>query len=363
MRILQLVHSLKTGGAEILSDRIGRHMAKKHNVVFACLDEMGELGQSLLDDGFTVHLIGRDAGTDFACIKRLREVIRKESIDVVHAHQYTPFFYAACARGLSRSPRILFTEHGRFHPDTPSIKRGVFNRVMLSRNDRVLAVGNQVRQALIKNEYIPSRRVQVIYNGIDLAKFGQNNKEDTARQIRSELQLTDESFVICQVARLDHLKDHITAVRAMAEVTDKNAILIIIGEGPEEKSIKAEIQKLNIQSKVRLIGLRRDIPRLLAASNALLLTSISEGIPLTLIEGMACGLPIVSTNVGGVSEVVTNNENGFLAPPRNPSDIAKAIQKLIVDHQLGLEMGIKGKRVAKEKFSESNMLAAYDELL
>src|SRR5690606_31756099 len=106
------------------------------------------------------------------------------------------------------------TEHGRFHPDRPNRKRMVFNRLMLRRRDRVIAVGQAVRNALIDNEGIPARRIGVIYNGIDLRPF--QSPSPTARKAtRAELGLPDESLVIIQVARLDALKDHVTAIRAL----------------------------------------------------------------------------------------------------------------------------------------------------
>src|SRR5204862_1893786 len=133
---------------------------------------------------------------------------------LVHAHQYTPFFYALAARLLYRRPPVLFTEHGRHQPDYPRRKRMVINRLLLERRDRVVGVGEAVRQALIANEGIPARRIEVVYNGIDANQFAPaRHLEGQREKVRAELGLSATDLVILQVARLDYLKDHATAVR------------------------------------------------------------------------------------------------------------------------------------------------------
>src|SRR5439155_18500964 len=118
-----------------------------------------------------------------------------------------------------------------------------------------------------------------------------------------------------QVARLDYLKDHATALRTLECVAGRrpDAHLLLVGEGPERAAIEAQVRERRLGDRVRLLGLRKDIPRLLQAADVFLLTSISEGIPLTLIEAMAAGLPVVSTRVGGVGEGVEDGVTGRLA--------------------------------------------------
>ncbi len=118
------------------------------------------------------------------------------------------------------------------------------------------------------------------------------------------------------MARLDYLKDHSTAIRTIEEVAGRcpHARLILVGEGPEWGAIESLVRQRDLGGNVRLLGQRGDVPRLMAASDVVLLTSISEGIPLTLIEAMASGLPVVSTRVGGVAEVVADGQTGLLAP-------------------------------------------------
>ena len=367
--VCQVLHGLPVGGAEVLAYRLAVELRDEFRFVFACLDQIGELGERLRDEGFAVHLLGRRGGVDVRCAWRLARFLGRERVDVIHAHQYTPFFYALAGRQFGRRRPVLFTEHGRWFPDYPRKKRILFNRMFLRRQDRVIGVGESVRQALIQNEGIAADRVRVIYNGVDLERFSRSLERDNAdgslrRTVRRELGLAEDAFVVIQVARLDALKDHPTAVRTMHELAARapGACLVIVGEGPERPKIEAEIERLGVGPTVRLLGLRHDVPRLLAAADAFLLTSISEGIPLTVIEAMAARLPVVSTSVGGLAEVVIESETGFLGPAGDHSALAAALETLSRNRPLAAGLGERGFRRAHELFSETGNHAEYRKL-
>src|SRR5438067_9821303 len=146
--ICQVLHGLWVGGAEVLAARLARQLGDRFRFVFVCLDELGTLGQELRAEGFPVEVLQRRAGLDWRCSLRLARFLRRERVDLVHAHQYTPFFYSLMARFLYRRPAVLFTEHGRHYPDYPRRKRMLANRFLLQRRDRVVGVGEAVRQAL-----------------------------------------------------------------------------------------------------------------------------------------------------------------------------------------------------------------------
>ena len=213
--LCHLLHTLHVGGAEMLAAQLARCSASSFRVVFACLDELGTLGESLRDEGFPVHVLGRKPGLDWGCVSRLGKVLRQERVDVIHAHQYTPFFYAMLGRWLSGGSPILFTEHGRHFPDQRRLKRVAANRLLLMKRDRVIGVGEAVRHALIANEGIPAGRVGVIYNGIDPKRFADQGHDRLA--IRREIGVGSDDLMILQVARFDYLKDHATAIRTLQQ--------------------------------------------------------------------------------------------------------------------------------------------------
>jgi glycosyltransferase involved in cell wall biosynthesis len=254
---------------------------------------------------------------------------------------------------------VLFTEHGRAFPDFRRPKRVIANRVLLRRRDRVVAVGEAVRRALIDNEGIPTPRVGVIYNGIALPDAAPTAEDRAAA--RRAMGVGDDDFVLLQVARLDPLKDHATAVRAAACAARSrpDLRLVLVGEGPELPRIEALVREQRLESVVRLLGLRSDVPRLWPGADAALLTSVSEGIPLTLLEAMAAHRPVVSTNVGGVAEVVEDGVTGLLAPSGGHEALARQVLRLADDADLRRTMGEAGRRRAEERFNEEEMLGAY----
>lgn len=370
-KVCQVLHSLTIGGAEVLAARLARRLQDRYEFAFACLDSLGILGEELRREGFAVEVVTRRSGIDLKCARRLAEFFRRFGADVVHAHQYTPFFYALVARAWRRRPPVLFTEHGRTYPDYPRRKRIVFNRLALRRSDRVVAVAEAVRRALVANEGIAAPRIEVIYNGVDVAAFdGSPDLRDCDRiQARAELGIGANELVLVQVARLDMLKDHLTAIRTMQRVTAvrSDVRLLLVGDGPERSRIEAEVVACGLQSQVRLLGTRQDVARWLHAADLYLLTSVSEGIPVTMIEAMAARLPVVATRVGGVSEVVIEGQTGLLAASGDDAAIADAVLRLASDARQRTQMGQAGHDRAEARFSQRDMHEAfarcYEEML
>lgn len=359
--VCQVLHGLGVGGAEVLAIRLAERLRDSTRFVFVCLDELGTLGDSLRDEGLPVHVLHRRPGLDWSCVRRFRAILRTERVDLIHAHQHAPFFYSALSRLGRSAPPILFTEHGRHHPDHPGLKRRLANRLLLRPRDRIVAVGEAVRSALIHNEGLPAHRVSVAYNGIPIDRFDRTFSTEERAEARREMGVEPGELLLIQVARLDYLKDHATALRALRRLADRapEARLVLVGEGPEESTIRALIAELGLEDRVRALGLRKDVPRLLAAADVALLTSVSEGIPLTLIEAMAAGLPVVSTNVGGVAEVVVDRLTGLLAPSGDDDALAEAVASLADAPEARRRMGALGRERAHELFSDSRMHDEY----
>lgn len=361
--VLQLLHGMSVGGAEVLAAGLARRLRGQFRFVFACLDHTGELGAELKDEGFPLVVLDRESGIDWRCSQSLKREVAEKQVTLIHAHQYTPFFYALTTGILRRRPPVLFTEHGRFHPDLPNKKHFLFNRTLLRKTDRVIGVGKDVRRALIENEGIPGDRVDVIYNGIDLSRF-QQPSPDSSERIRRSLRIDKDCFVVTLVGRLNDLKDHSTAIRTAQRVAAEhpNFRMLFVGEGEERQKIVAEIKERKLEEIITLLGTRHDIPDILHASDVNFLSSISEGIPLTLIEGMAASLPTVSTNVGGIAEVVVETKTGLLAPSGDDEALAKHLLKLAQDSSFGSTLGKQGCQRAQELFSEVEMHRRYAEL-
>jgi glycosyltransferase involved in cell wall biosynthesis len=222
-----------------------------------------------------------------------------------------------------------------------------------------VAVGNSVRQALINNEGLHPQWVGVVYNGV---RTPSEAFERSA--VRTELGVGDGDFVVVQVARLDPIKDHKTAIHAIVAAARRvpRMRFFIIGEGPQRVTIEKELRTLSVNGQVTLLGLRHDVPRLLAAADAFLLTSVSEGIPVTVLEAMAAGVPVVATRVGGLPELVTDGKTGFLAAPGDTIGLADALVRLAKDSKLRARFSAGGIQTFELQFTEQKMIDSYDRL-
>jgi glycosyltransferase involved in cell wall biosynthesis len=255
----------------------------------------------------------------------------------------------------------VFTEHGRHHPDFPRKKRMLFNRLCLRGGDRVVAVGSAVRQALIDNEGISAAKIRIIYNGVAEPRHEPRSARQT---VRETMGVTPADFVVILVARFDPVKDLSTALHSIEQLvlSVPSARLVLVGDGPERGAVEELIHQRRLRSYVRVLGFRQDVRDLLAASDVCLLTSLSEGIPLSLIEAMAERLPVVATSVGGVPEVVLEGRTGYLSPPGDAAAIACALARLACDDGLRRSFGKQGHERAHSLFSQERMCDDYRRL-
>ncbi|MEZ6135223.1 MAG: glycosyltransferase [Pirellulaceae bacterium] len=365
--ICQVLHTLSVGGAEVLAREFAIQAAPSFRTVFACLDEVGEIGNQLLTKGFTVECLGRKPGLDRQLMGRLAKFCREQRVDVIHAHQYAPFVYAALSRWQSVGsiiggrPPILMTEHGRHYPDVRKIKRVFANKFLFRQHDRCVAVGQGVKQALIDKEGIRTSRIEVVYNGIDVTRF--QRCQSTRAATREELGLAKNDIAVFQVARINPLKDHETAIRTFSHLKDMlNIKLFVIGDGELKPAVATLVHQLHLDGSVKMLGTRHDVDRLINAADISLLTSISEGIPLTLIEAMANGLPCVASNVGGVPEVVIDGTTGFLVAAKDDKSFAERVRLLATDADLRSKFGKAATARTREKFSDVEMHSSYQDL-
>ena len=368
--IAHVLHRLDLAGAEKLAADLARALCDRFWFVFFCLDGLGPLAEQLSREGFAVESLGRRPGVDLSVARALRDACRAHHVNLIHAHQYTPFFYAALSRArptrygpLFGGPRIVFTEHGRHYPDPRKLSHRIVNHTLLRRGDRVTAVGKFIKRALVCNEGIPERRIEVITNGIP-ADFASSVAAAARQRVRAAMGLNNDQPVILQVARFHSVKDHATALRAFAAVAQRhtNAVLLLAGDGEQRSDCQRLAAALGVADRVQFLGVRTDVADLMAGADVLCLSSLSEGICVTLLEAMASGLPIAATNVGGNPEVVEHPATGLLSPRQDPEQLAEHLSTLIGDADLRRRMGAAGRQRFIEQFTQARMHQRYAEL-
>jgi glycosyltransferase involved in cell wall biosynthesis len=365
--IAHVLHRLEHAGAEVLAADLSRKLQGEYHFVFLCLDQIGHMGRLLQEQGFTVVNLGRRPGLDVSVARRIRRAVRYYGIDLLHAHQYSPFFYASLSRGLfgrkrGGRPLLLFTEHGRHYPDQRRLKRVLANRWLLRPGDRVTAVGRFVRRMLIENEGLDifrlSHDIQVIYNGIDQDRFAPG---PGARQAaRKQLGVADDQFLVMQVARFHSVKDHGTGLLAFARAHNHmpNFRLALVGDGQLKPAMEQRAWDLGVFDHVQFLGVREDVNQLLPAADIFMLSSLSEGISITLLEAMAAQLPIVATDVGGNAEVIEHGQTGLLSPRQDADTLAQNLL-LLGNADMRQKMGAAGRVRVIKQFTQLQMHAAY----
>ena len=358
-RVAHVLHGMTVAGAEILVHEMIGALADDFDFSLVLLDEKGALGEDLESRGVPVHTLERRPGVDVGLVGRLRRALREDDVDLVHAHQYTPWFYGAlgaCA-GFGRPP-ILFTEHGRHYPDRRRPKRVLFNRLLAPVTDGLVSVSGFVRDCLRDNEGLPESRIRILYNGIDPARF--DVRPDRAR-LREEQGVGPDDPVVGIAARFAPVKDHATLLDAFAIVVRDvpEAKLVLVGDGPLREELEAKVERLGIEESVRFLGVRRDVPELLSTWDVFTLTSWSEGTSVTLLEAMASGLPTVVTRVGGNPEIAVEGETGLMAGRGDSEGLAAAFVRLLRDPELRGELGEAGRERVRRKFTRELMHSAY----
>lgn len=363
VRVAFVVHVMQVAGAEVLvCETIARLGGRIEPVVF-CLDRVGTLGERLQQQGVPVVAFDRRPGLDWSLFPRMAREIRNRAIDVVHAHQYTPFFYSSiAARRSGRRPRVIFTEHGRHYPDVVSWKRRLGNRLVFDRlADRITAVCDFSARSLAEKDGFSAHRIEVIPNGIDLQRY-EAVGDRTA--LRASLGLARDRTYVIIVARFHPVKDHATLLAGFADVAARrpDVDLLLAGDGPLRPALEQQIAALGIGSRVRLLGVRSDVADLLRAADIFTLSSVSEAASITLLEAMASGLPAIVTAVGGNPELVRDEVDGILVPRGDAARFTAALLRLIDDPALRGRMGQSGAERVRSQFQMSRTIERYGAL-
>jgi glycosyltransferase involved in cell wall biosynthesis len=361
LRIGFCLHAMQVAGAEVLVSQIIYRLKDHIDPTIFCLDSIGQLGEELQSQGIPVVVLNRKPGLDIAMARRYATELNQRQIQLVHAHQYTPFFYTALARfrGANRT-KILMTEHGRHYPDVVSSKRRFVNRWFLTRYaDHSTACCRFSAQALEQNDGF--RNVEVLYNGIDLANHPARKSDSERADLRARLGMRpDQKYIVC-IARFHPVKDHPTLLRGFAELakTEPNVRLLLVGKGPDEDSLRALASDLGIADRVEFWGVRRDISNILQASDVFSLTSVSEAASITLLEAMANGSPVAITDVGGNGEHVRHGEHGLLSPRGDASALANNLHQLVNLPDFASDLAIAARERIDREFRLEKAISRY----
>ena len=277
----------------------------------------------------------------------------------MHNHMVHANLLARVARIFYRIPVLISTAH---NIDEGGRWREIAYRLTDSLADLTTNVSQAAVERYIRVGAAPKDKIIFVPNGIDTSRFKPDR--DTGWRLRNELGI-DNYFVWLAVGRFEAAKDYPNMLQAFKMVVDKkqDTLLLLAGQGSLLEETRKLANELDLEDKVRFLGVRHDVPDLMNAADAYVMSSAREGMPMVLLEASACGLPVVATDVGGNSEVVLSGTTGYIVPPRNPEALALGMEKMMaLPHEERCEMGKAGRAHIEANYSLDRVVDQWENL-
>jgi glycosyltransferase involved in cell wall biosynthesis len=325
MKVLHVVNNLQPAGAEILLSVVAPAIKKRGiDIEVVTLYKYPEksLRDTLARSGVVVHSLDISFRYDFRVLWPLKKLMDRGGYDIVHAHLFPAMYWTALAK--PRCKKLVLTEHGTFSNRTGNALIKPLERFMYGRYDAIVCVSGNVLAAL--SGWFPGLRSKmfIIYNGIQLERYRKARPVD-----KSRLGIPDTAPVCGMVARFYKPKDHKTIVDAVLLVPGLH--VIFAGEGELEQDVRDYARAKGMDGRIHFLGYRSDIPSLLKTCDVYVHSSYSEGFGLSVVEAMACGIPVIASDVDGLSEIVQDKKSGLLFKCADAKDLADKIRSVLQD--------------------------------
>ncbi len=367
-RILHVIDHLGSGGAQEAVCQLVKYVQKdRFQSEVVTLHGFGQYWEVLRSWGVPVHSLVPQAFARPAIpliFLRLSLLLARHRYDIVHTHLIGANVLAAPLAALYRVP-VRFT-HDQTMDDVRErslVHRGLdalANRL----NHHVIAVSSSIRTFLCRKEGVPVQKISVIYNSVDLERFSPKSDPKAQAAARRQLGLPAEALIVGGVGRLHYQKNFSLFLEVAKEVCAElpQVMFVIAGEGPERAPLEEMSRKLDLASRVRFLGFVKEMPELYQALDLLLLTSHFEGTPLTVLEAMAMGTPVVASRVDGVEEVLEDGQEGMVVPPGDRNLFVQGVSRLLQDRRLWQRLSRAAQKKARQCYSAAAMVRQVEAL-
>lgn len=356
--ILYLSTSSGPGGAERVISNLAASLDPQRYRAVLCLFRPGWLQERSESRGIRTFIIPTHGMTDWRWALQFKRLLRQERVDLVHAHEFDANTQGTFVAALTGIP-LVATVHGKNYFWERFRRRLAYRWV--SRKATMVAVSQNLKQFIVEKVGVAPHRLKVLYNGVHAL---QQCSSVEVYQCRKELGLPESHQIVGVVGNLYPVKGHQYLIDAIPSIlmTCPNTSFVFAGRGELEAELKSQVYRLGVETKVFFLGLRQDIPRILAMLDVFVLPSLSEGLSMAILEAMIAGKPVVATQVGGNPELVLNGETGFLVPPRDSQALASSVVTLLTNRQQAAQFSERGKRRAEGQFSLQTMVSSYQSL-
>lgn len=391
-RVLRILNRLAIGGPLLNASYLTKYMAPEFETMLVVGErEDHERDASFVTDRLGIKPVfipemGRsvDPRKDFKAYQRMKKLIAEFKPDIVHSHAAKPGAIGRMAAKAMKVPVVVHTYHGHvFHSYFHPLKTKLFiniERALARRTDAIVAISEQQKKELADDFKIaPPGKFRVIPLGLDLDRFG-IEREEKRKLFRSAFGIDDDVVVLTITGRLVPIKNHelfLTGIRHLLQNCSRKIKAFVVGDGETRLLLEAKCREMGIEFGTEKDGAshhpllftswREDIDCINAGSDIIVLTSFNEGTPVSLIEAQAAGKPVVSTRVGGIGDVVKENESGLLSDINDTDAFCSNLLKLTEDEALRCKFGQVGERYVTTRYSYqrlvNDMAALYQELL
>jgi glycosyltransferase involved in cell wall biosynthesis len=349
-----MAHAFMVGGAEEMALNLSRHLPERFEPMVCCINQAGPIGEEIRATGTPVAVLGLNPGVrrpfDLGSIRRY---LRETQPHIVHTFLLTASLYGRLAAILERVPVVIGTEvniyqHKRWH-------HAVAERLLMRGTSRVIVSAESVKDFYVRQVHADPAKVDVIYNAVDWSQLETTmNRED----VRASLGLAPDAKVAGVIARLTEQKGHRFLFDALQRIPLDDVHLIVVGDGDLRDVLRQAATKRGLAGRVHFVGARRDLGNLLAAMDVFVLPSLWEGLPLSLVLAMGAAVPVVSTAVAGIPEVVQDGQTGLLVPPGEVQALGDALERLFGDAEMRARIGRCARAAVLPKFGVDGYVSA-----
>lgn len=368
--VVHLTYVLDYGGLEtLIVESINRMPADRYRHAVVCLTKYTDFAKKITRPGVEVIALNKPPGLGLSTHAELFKLLRRLRPAILHTYNLAAIEYAATAM-LAGVPVRVHAEHGRDARDPQGLnpKHNLLRRLLSPIVHCYVPVSLDLQRWLRNVVKVPDAKNLLIDNGVDTARFAPGAAPGADASLPPGCPDWDGCFVIGTVGRVQDVKDHATLVRAFALLRERlpqhagRLRLAVIGDGPLRPALLRQVEEAGLADAVWLPGARNDIAAIMQRFTVFALSSIAEGTPVTLLEAMACGLPIVSTRVGGIPDLVPEGVAGALVPASDPGAMADALAGYVVDAERVRREGAAARQRIEGRYSIHAMLSAYLDL-
>jgi glycosyltransferase involved in cell wall biosynthesis len=362
IRLMLVTHDLAVGGLQQVVVNLCKFIDKQRfEVSVLCLRDLGEFVQEVEKEGVRVLAISQKKnGTDYLSFLKVAQVFNQEKIEVIHTHNTQPLIDGTIASFLSLNVKtIVHTDHGRSFPDK---KRYMLAEWIASHFVyKIVGVSDATSENLINYEKIPKNKILTLHNGIDTSRYDVSVDKNVKL---NALGIDRIGPIIGVIARLSKEKGIDYLLEAMPIILKRfnDCMLVVIGDGNLKDFLIQKTNSLGINKHVLFTGTRLDIPEILKCLDLYVLPSVSEGLPMVLLEAMAAHCPIVATAVGGVPTIIHHNVTGSIVKPGDSGKLANEIIRVLSDEDLRHYYVKNSDNVIRNKFNVMSMVKNYEKL-